>query len=146
MVAKEHAEIRIGGIAVSPLIEGEDTGGGVAIHRFTVDAGARVPVAHSHDDYDETIYGVAGVLTWTISGDTTEVGPGQLVHIPRGVVHHFDNPHEVAATQLAIVTPGILGAAYFEEIAAVLAAAAGGPPDVAAIGEVMRRHGLTPAP
>ena len=146
MATSTSGEIRIGGIAVSPLIEGADTGGGVAIHRFTVDAGARVPVAHSHDDYDETVYGLAGVLTWTISGETTEVGPGELVHIPRGAVHHFDNPHDVAATQLAIVTPGILGAAYFEEIAAVLAAAAGGPPDVAAIGEVMRRHGLTPAP
>ena len=29
---------------------------------------------------------------------------------------------------------------------AVLGAATGGPPDLAAIGEVMRRHGLTPAP
>jgi len=30
--------------------------------------------------------------------------------------------------------------------AAILDAAAGGPPDIAALGEVMRRHGLTPAP
>jgi len=43
------------------------------------------------------------------------------------------------------VTPGLLGPEYFREIAAVLAGAAGGPPDLAAIGEVMRRHGLTPA-
>jgi hypothetical protein len=32
------------------------------------------------------------------------------------------------------------------EIGEVLAATAGGPPDLAEIGEVMRRHGLTPAP
>ena len=43
------------------------------------------------------------------------------------------------------MTPGVLGPDYFNEIAAVLNAAAGGPPDRAAIGEVMRRHGLTPA-
>lgn len=146
MATTTREEIRIGGISVHPLIEGADTGGGVAIHRFTVDGGAGVPVAHSHDDYDENVYGLSGVLTWTISGDTVEVGPGELVHIPRGAVHHFDNPHDAAATQLAIVTPGILGAEYFQEIAAVIAAAAGGPPDVAAIGAVMRRHGLTPAP
>jgi hypothetical protein len=30
-------------------------------------------------------------------------------------------------------------------VAAIVDAAAGGPPDLAAIGEVMRRHGLTPA-
>jgi hypothetical protein len=29
-------------------------------------------------------------------------------------------------------------------VAAIVDAAAGGPPDLAAIGEVMRRHGLTP--
>jgi hypothetical protein len=31
-------------------------------------------------------------------------------------------------------------------MADVLKAATGGPPDPAAIGEVMRRHGLSPAP
>jgi hypothetical protein len=47
---------------------------------------------------------------------------------------------------LAVITPGILGPDYFREIAAVVKAAAGGPPDHAAIAAVMRRHGLTPAP
>jgi hypothetical protein len=47
---------------------------------------------------------------------------------------------------LGIVTPGILRSDYFRELAALVEAAAGGPPDPAAIGEVMRRHGLTPAP
>ena len=42
-----------------------------------------------------------------------------------------------------LVTPGILGPDYFHEVAAVLAAAAGGPPDFEAFGAVMRRHGLT---
>jgi hypothetical protein len=35
---------------------------------------------------------------------------------------------------------------YFREVAAILDAVAGGPPDLAAIATVMRRHGLTPAP
>ncbi len=47
---------------------------------------------------------------------------------------------------LAIVTPGILGPDYFREMDAVVGAATGGPPDPAALAEVMRRHGLTPAP
>ena len=42
-----------------------------------------------------------------------------------------------------IVTAGILGANSFRDIAAVLDAAAGGPPDFAAFTEVMRRQGLT---
>jgi hypothetical protein len=48
------------------------------------------------------------------------------------------------AKAIAIVTPGILGRDDFRDVAAILAAA-GGPPDLAALGEVMRRHGLTPA-
>ncbi len=105
-----------------------------------------MPAAHSHDGYEETIYGLEGVLTWTIEGTPTDIGPGEVVFIPRGAVHRFHNAGDVDATALAIVTPGLLGADYFREIAAVVDAAADGPPDLAAIGVVMRRHGLTPAP
>ena len=59
----------------------------------------------------------------------------------------FDNDHGLDAKMLAIITPAILGPEYFREMAAVLkAATGGGPPDPAALAEVMRRHGLTPAP
>jgi quercetin dioxygenase-like cupin family protein len=66
--------------------------------------------------------------------------------IPRGAVHRFDNDHEVDATMLAIITPGILSLNYFREMAAVIKPATDGPPDPVALAEVMRRHGLTPAP
>jgi hypothetical protein len=46
---------------------------------------------------------------------------------------------------LAVVTPGVLGPGFFRELGAVIADANGGPPDRGRIGEVMRRHGLTPA-
>ena len=139
-------EIRIGGIAIRFLLEGAASGGSVAMFEFDVAAGAKVPIAHSHDAYEETIYGLAGVLTFTVDGKRTEVAPGHVLCIPRGAVHRFDNFHPDAATMLAIVTPGVLGPNYFREIAAVIQAAAGGPPDPAAIVAIMRRHGLTPAP
>jgi quercetin dioxygenase-like cupin family protein len=101
-------------------------------------------LAHSHDGYEETIYGLEGVLTWTVEGTPTGVGPGEALFIPRGAVHHFENSADVDATALAIVTPGILGPDYFREVASILDAAVG-PPDLAAIAAVMRRHGLTPA-
>lgn len=85
------------------------------------------------------------MLTWTIEGESVAVGPGQVVYIPRGAVHRFDNDGEVDATALSIVTPGILGPDYFREAAAVVDAAAGGPPDLAELAAVMRRHGLSPA-
>jgi quercetin dioxygenase-like cupin family protein len=133
-------------VAVRFLVEGGESAGSVAVFEFDVAAGAKVPAAHSHDGYEETIYGLAGALTWTIDGSETEVGPGDALVITRGAVHRFDNRGDADATALAIVTPGILGPDYFREIAAVFDAAAGSPPDLAAIAAVMRRHGLTPAP
>jgi quercetin dioxygenase-like cupin family protein len=103
-------------------------------------------LAHSRDGYEETIYGLEGVLTWTIEGTATDVGPGEALLIPRGAVHHFDNSGDVDAKALAIITPGVLGPDFFREVAAILDAADGGRPDLAAIAAVMRRHGLTPAP
>lgn len=137
--------IRIGQLAIRFLLEGEQTDGSLAMFEFDVPAGAKVPAAHSHDAYEETIYGLDGVLTWTIEGTTTEVGAGEFLYISRGAVHQFHNTGDVDARALAIVTPGALGPDYFREIAAVVDASTGGPPDLAAIGAVMQRHGLTPA-
>jgi len=145
-VAPAIEEIKVGEVSIRFLVRGEQSGGAIAIFEAVVPAGARVPIPHSHDGYEETIYGLEGVLTWTVEGTPTDVGPGEALFIPRGTIHHFDNGRDVDARALAIVTPGVLGHDFFREVAAVLDAAAGGPPDVAAIGEVMRRHGLTPAP
>ena len=143
MQTSTREEIMVGPLAIRFLVEAERSGGSVAVFEFDVPAGTTLPAAHSHDGYDETIYGLKGVLTWTVEGDRTDVGPGETLCIPRGAVHEFDNPHETDATALAIVTPGILGPDYFREVAAILGAAADGPPDYAALGEVMKRHGLT---
>jgi quercetin dioxygenase-like cupin family protein len=139
-------EIKVGEMAIRFLIEGEQSAGSVSMFEFDVPAGAKVAAAHSHDGYEETIYGLEGVLNWTIEGVATDVGPGEALCIPRGAVHHFDNAGDTDAKQLAIVTPGILGPDFFREVGAILDAAVAGPPDLAAIGAVMRQHGLTPAP
>jgi quercetin dioxygenase-like cupin family protein len=141
-----HEQILVAGMAIRPRVEPTESGGSVAIHEFDVPAGGELPLAHSHDAYEETIYGVRGTITFTIEGTPTDIGPGDAVLIPRGAVHRFANHGDVDATALAIVTPGILGSGYFREVADILDAATDGPPDLAAIGEVMVRHGLTPAP
>ena len=143
MQMSTREEIKVGPLAIRFLIEGKQSGGSVAVFEFDVPAGTSLPAAHSHDGYEETIYGLEGVLTWTVEGTATDIGPGETLCIPRGAVHQFDNPHETEAKTLAIVTPGILGPGYFREVAAILDAAAGGPPDYAALGEVMRSHGIT---
>jgi quercetin dioxygenase-like cupin family protein len=146
MSTSTREEIRLGGLAIRFLVDGDASGGTVAVFEFDVPAGAKLPIAHSHDAYEETIYGVRGVMTFTIEGAPHDIGPGDAVCIRRGAVHRFDNYGDVDATALAIVSPGVLGPDYFRELAAVVQAAAGGPPDPSDIAAVMRRHGLTPAP
>ncbi len=136
--------IRIGPLGIRFLLTGDDTGGSVSVFEVTVPAGQKLAApAHRNDAYEETLYGIEGVLTWTIDGKAIEVGPGQAVCIPRGAVHRFDNFGTQEAKQLSIITPPIMGPAYFREASEVVNAAAGGPPDVARMVEVFRRHGMT---
>ncbi len=145
MTTSTHEEILIGGMAIHPRIEPAESDGVIAIHEFEVPAGMSLAVPHSHDAYEETIYGIKGTVTFTVEGIAHDVEPGDTLFIHRGAIHTFANNGEVNAAALAIITPGLLGADYFREVAAVIDAAAGGPPDLAAIADVMRRHGLTPA-
>jgi quercetin dioxygenase-like cupin family protein len=137
--------IYVGAISVDFLVDADDSGGSVTVFECAVPADAKVPIPHSHDAFEETIYGLEGVCTWTIDGRAQELGAGESMCIKRGQIHGFENRGSEDAKFLAIATPGVFGPAYFGDIAQVLAAAAGGPPDLAALADTMRRHGLTPA-
>ena len=139
--------IRLGPLTVRFLLAGEKSNGSIAAFEVMVPAAERLAgPAHSHDHYEETIYGLDGVLTWTVDGKPIKVGPGQALCIPRGAIHRFDNHGALDARALCVITPAAIGPQYFREVAEVIKAAAGGAPDRAKIAEIMRRHGLTPAP
>ena len=139
--------IRIGPIQIHFLITGEQSSGTVAVFEAVVPANQRLmSPAHSHDHYEETIYGLQGVLTWTVDGKQIDVAPGQALCIPRGAVHRFDNNGTEEAKMLCMATPAAIGPQFFREAAEVINAAVGGPPDRVRMMEIMRRHGLTPAP
>jgi quercetin dioxygenase-like cupin family protein len=138
--------IRLGPLAVRFLLTGDHSNGSLAVFEVLVPAAQRLAApAHSHDHYEETIYGLAGVLTWTVDETPIAVGPGQALCIPRGAIHRFDNNAGEDARALCVVTPAAIGPQYFREAAEVLNATAG-PPDRAKMAAIMLRHGLTPAP
>ena len=138
--------IRLGPLAVRFLITGENSSGSVAAFELIVPGAQRLAApAHSHNHYEETIYGIDGVLTWTVDGKQIDVGPGQALCIPRGAIHRFDNNGSQDVKALCLITPAAIGPKYFREAAEVINAAAGGQPDRAKMAEIMRRHGLTPA-
>jgi quercetin dioxygenase-like cupin family protein len=135
------------GLTVRFLLTGAQSNGSVAAFELLIAAAQRLPApAHSHDHYEETIYGIEGVSTWTVEGKQIDVGPGQALCIPRGAVHRFDNNGTCDAKALCVITPAAIGPEYFREVFAELNAAKGGPPDKAKMMDIMRRHGLTPAP
>jgi quercetin dioxygenase-like cupin family protein len=139
--------IRLGPLTVRFLLTGSNSTGSIAAFEVLVPAMQRLAApAHSHDHYEETIYGLAGVLTWTVDGTSFAVRPGQALCIPRGAVHRFDNHGSTDAKALCVITPAAIGPQYFREAAEVISAAGDSTPDRVKLAEIMRRHGLTPAP
>jgi len=134
------------GIGIRFLLTREDTNGSMSVFEVRVPAGQKIPApAHKNDAYEEVLYGIEGVLTWTVDGAPIEVGPGQALCIPRGAVHRFDNFGSVDVKHLAIISPAIMGPQYFREAAEVIGAAGGGPPDRAKMADIFQRHGMTVA-
>jgi quercetin dioxygenase-like cupin family protein len=136
----QSAIIKVGQIGIRFLLEAADTNGALAMFEFTVPVGAKMPLPHSHERYDETIYGVEGVLTFTVEGKTVDIAPGESCFVPRGAVHGFNNLRQSDVKALAVVTPALLGPDFFKEAAAIVNA--GGPPDTKKLNAVMAKHGL----
>lgn len=139
--------IKLGPLGIRFLLTADDSNGSVSVFEVLVPAGQKLAApAHRNDAYEEILYGIEGVLTWTVDGTPIEVGPGQALCIPRGATHRFDNLGNEDAKQLAVISPAIMGPAYFREAAEVIREAAGGPPDRAKMVDVFHRHGMTLAP
>jgi quercetin dioxygenase-like cupin family protein len=134
--------IKVGQVTIEFLMEAADTGGSAALFEFTVPTGAKVPIPHYHEHFDETIYGLAGIMTFTVEGQAIDIAPGETCFIPRGAVHGFVNLKDREARALAVITPALLGPIFFKEVAEIVNA--GGPPDLEKLKRVMTKHGLVP--
>ncbi len=76
--------IKIGPLGIRFLLTGADSNGSVSVFEVLVPAGQKLPApAHKNDAYEEVLYGVEGVLTWTVDGTPIEVGPVRRCASPR---------------------------------------------------------------
>ena len=139
MQPQAQPPIRIGGLEIRYLVDGTVSGTATGMFELTVGPGARVPPAHSHSGNEEIVYVLEGKLRYSVGDETRDLGPGDRMHTPRGVVHAFSNPHDQPAKALIMLTPDI-GAQYFRDIAEI-AGAAGGP-DPAKMAAMMGKYGL----
>src|SRR5947208_16414763 len=94
--------IQVGALGVRFVVEAAQSNGTASVFECFVPAASRMPAPHSHDAFEETIYGLEGVTTFTVDGGTVEIGAGDALCIPRGAVHGFDNTGAQDAKFLAI--------------------------------------------
>ena len=135
------SEVKIGEIVIRYILDGSESDS-LGMFEMTVPANSIVPPPHSHSNNEECVYVLDGILRYTVGTSSRDLGPGDSMHTPKGVVHALSNPFEAIARALIVLSPDI-GERYFRDIAALFKG--GGPPDKAAVMSVMSRYGLVPA-
>jgi quercetin dioxygenase-like cupin family protein len=140
MNSERDALISIGSLSMQFLVDGRNTGGHMAMAEMVVQPHAKVPPPHRHVDVDETIHVLEGVLSYRVDDEVRLLNVGDHCFSPRGSVHHFSNPGDQPARAMVVFSPANIGPEYFRDVASVLGA--GGPPDIARLQAVMKRHGI----
>ncbi len=143
MTTKTKQIIRIGQIIIEFLLEGKDTKGQFAMFEITIPGNAKVPIPRSHEQYDQTIYGLKGVMTFVVDGVPIDIAAGETCFIPRGSIHGFKNHRKEDAKALAIVTPALIGPDFFRNSTEVFCAHS--PCDAEKLKKALKKYGLVPA-
>jgi quercetin dioxygenase-like cupin family protein len=58
--ATAREAIQVGALTVRFHVDADESGGSVSVFECDVPANARMPAPHSHDDFDETVFGLDG--------------------------------------------------------------------------------------
>jgi quercetin dioxygenase-like cupin family protein len=82
--------------------------------------GGRVPSSHAHPRQEESFTVLAGQMRFRIAGRRVLAGPGDVVRVPPGTVHHFANPGRTPA-RVAVRTSPALNMAELLDTAAAMA-------------------------
>jgi quercetin dioxygenase-like cupin family protein len=92
------------GDQVTFLITGAETGGAFFMAEVLVRPGGGPP-PHLHQRGEESFHVLEATLTIQVGETTLHASPGDVVHLPRGVVHSFQNTGKVDAKFVLVVTP-----------------------------------------
>jgi mannose-6-phosphate isomerase-like protein (cupin superfamily) len=138
-----HQPIQVGNVTYHFHKSRHETNGAMDIFEMIIPPQAQLGLPHLHREYEETIVGIDGIATWTLGSEIIPVGPGDQLVIPRGVQHSYANLQVSTARIMCILTPGLLGPEYFQELASFYNG--GKSPDFGEIGALMTRYGVIPA-
>ena len=116
------------------VLAGSDGTGPFSAAEMIVPAGFRGPIPHAHDNFDEAIYVIEGVILAGVDYDEPADAPaGSLLTAMRGTRHFFSNPFDSPARVLGLWSPPDTGLEFIKLVGAALPPK--GPPDA----EVMQR-------
>jgi quercetin dioxygenase-like cupin family protein len=86
------------------LLTGEQSGGALFVFDCLVAPGGG-PLPHRHLGEEETFYLYAGELEFSAGGQIRPVSVGELIYVPRGVMHSYRNVGQSDALMLTMFTP-----------------------------------------
>jgi quercetin dioxygenase-like cupin family protein len=102
---KQALSIKPFGIEMRVLLTTDATGGAISVIMAWHKPGEGPP-DHVHFSQEEIFFIVEGTYEATLDGQTSTVGPGTIVFIPRNVVHRFKNVGDTTARMLDWSLPG----------------------------------------
>ena len=73
---------------------------------------------HTHPELEEVIYVLEGRLEQWVEKESRVIGPGEVAHIPKGVVHASFNPGPGDAVFLAILSPASCAGPFAVDVSA----------------------------
>ncbi|MFN8485346.1 MAG: cupin domain-containing protein [Anaerolineae bacterium] len=125
-----------------------ETGG--AYSMMEIVSGPQLGVPPHMNEQDETHMVAEGTYGFVLGDQQLVLNAGDLVFVPRGVAHGFQNIGETVGRILFIASPGGPGERFVEELAVGLAgkgiADAADPAVVQRIVEIGAKYGVTMAP
>jgi quercetin dioxygenase-like cupin family protein len=97
-----------------------DADGSVLEWELVLAPGGHVPSGHAHPEQEEIFTVLGGRMLFRVGARRVTAGPGDVVRIPPGTVHHFANAGTGPA-RVAVLTRPALGMRELLETAAALA-------------------------
>jgi mannose-6-phosphate isomerase-like protein (cupin superfamily) len=134
-----HAVPFLDGSVMSFLAQGTETHDLVSFWEFTLPGGGQGPPPHVHHGHDEIFYIVEGRVTVFTDGDPLIAERGDLVIVPRGAQHTFENPADTQMRMVGTFSPARFEH-YFDELALEIEKHAGQRPDPSVIAELYAKY------
>ncbi len=137
ILTADEAEVAPGlsGVRDRFMIDGNDTGGRVALVQHLFAPRALAAPMHRHHREDEYTYVLTGRIGAVLGGDEVVAGPGDLIFKPRDQWHTFWNAGDDSATVLEVISPAGLEE-LFRELGRLTS-----EPDPEALAQMAARYG-----